>query len=147
MEIYQITLEQIIITGIHLGHPTQCWHPKIVSYIYGVRNDLHLIDLVVTRVQLNVTRHFLQQIIREGKHILFVGSEFYTKQITKERAFASQSFFVKERWLGGILTNLFTIQISLFQLNRLEQDKSIGVWINLTKKHITLLQKKLYRKQ
>ena len=147
MQTYQITLEQIIITGIHLGHPTQCWHPKIVSYIYGVRNDSHLIDLVVTRVQLNVTQHFLQQIIREGKHILFVGSEFYTKQITKERAFASQSFFVKKRWLGGTLTNLSTIQISLFQLNRLEQDKSIGVWINLTKKHITLLQKKLYRKQ
>jgi small subunit ribosomal protein S2 len=147
MKTHQITLEQIVITGIHLGHPTRCWHPKIAPYIYGVRNGSHLIDLVVTRAQLDVTQRFLQQITREGKRILFVGSEPHTKQITEERALASQSFFVKGRWLGGTLTNLSTIQISLSQLSRLEQDESTGAWANLTKKHITLLRKKLYRKQ
>jgi small subunit ribosomal protein S2 len=96
---------------------------------------------------LDVTQRFLQQITREGKRILFVGSEPHTKQITEERALASQSFFVKGRWLGGTLTNLSTIQISLSQLSRLEQDESTGAWANLTRKHITLLRKKLYRKQ
>jgi small subunit ribosomal protein S2 len=143
----KITLEQIIITGIHLGHLTQCWNPKIVTYIYGVRNGLHLIDLVMTRIQLNVIQRFLMQIRREGKYVLFVGNEFHTKQNAEDIAFISQSFFVKKRWLGGTLTNLSTIQISFSQLNRLEKDTKTGVWINLMKKNIILLQKKLYRKQ
>jgi small subunit ribosomal protein S2 len=143
----KITLEQIVITGIHLGHPTRCWNPKMATYIYGVRNGSHLIDLVMTRTQLDVAQRFLMQIRREGKRVLFVGSEPHTKQNAEDAALISQSFFVKGRWLGGTLTNLSTIQISLSQLNRLEKDARTGAWANLTKKNITLLRKKLYRKQ
>nr|YP_009139357.1 ribosomal protein S2 [Lepidodinium chlorophorum]BAR72331.1 ribosomal protein S2 [Lepidodinium chlorophorum] len=142
-----ITLEQIIITGIHLGHLTQCWNPKIAAYIYGVRNGSHLIDLVITRTQLKIAQHFLVQIRGEGRSVLFVGNELHTKQIVKERALVSKCFFVKGRWLGGILTNLPTIQTSLLQLHRLEQEKKNGLWRNLTKKNVTLLRKKLQRKQ
>ena len=143
----KVTLEQIIVTGIHLGHLKQSWNPKIAEYIYGVRNGFHVINLVVTRIQLNIARRFLIRISSEGKRVLFVGSEQYTKQFAKERAFISQSFFVKKRWLGGILTNLSTIQASLFQLRRFEQEKQTDTWINLPAKNTILLKKKLQRKQ
>jgi small subunit ribosomal protein S2 len=143
----KITLEQIVTTGIHLGHPTRCWNPNMATFIYGVRNGFHLLDLVITRSLLDVAQRFLMQISREGRGILFVGSESHTKQIVEERALVSGSFFVKGRWLGGTLTNLSTIQMSLLQLYRLEQDKRAGLWENLTKKNATLLRKKLQRKQ
>lgn len=143
----EITLEQIVVTGIHLGHPTQCWNPKMAMYIYGVRNDLHLIDLVITRTQLEIAQHFLVQVSGEGRSVLFVGNGTHTKQVVEERALVSGSFFVRGRWLGGTLTNFPTIQTSLSKFYRLEQDKKTGLWRNLTKKNVTLLIKKLQRKQ
>ena len=147
LNIMEVTLEQMIVTGIHLGHLKQFWNPKMAGYIYGVRNGSHVINLVVTRIQLWLALQFLTRASREGSHVLFVGSEQHTKQFAKERAIISQSFFVKKRWLGGSLTNLSTIQMSLLQLRRLEQDKKAGAWVNLTTKNTILLQKKLNRKK
>ena len=97
----KITLEQIVNTRIHIGHPTHFFNPKIIQYIYWAKtkNNCNLIDLVKTRAQIDKVQQFLVTIRRNGKRILFVGNELYTKQTIEERAIASHSFFVKERWL------------------------------------------------
>jgi small subunit ribosomal protein S2 len=130
----KITLEQMMISGIHFGHPTRHWHPKIAAYTYGIRNGSHLIDLVKTRKQLKEAQRLVTRVRREGKEILFVGTKKQSSQRIKERAQSSKSFFVRERWLGGILTNWFTVQASLLQLHRLERDKKEGPWESLPKK-------------
>jgi small subunit ribosomal protein S2 len=130
----EFTLEKRISAGIHLGHPTQYWNPKIAIYTYGIRNGVRLIDLVKTYRQLKEAKEFLTRIKRQGKHILFIGTKLQAKQIVKERAQHSESFFVRERWLGGMLTNWSTVRISLIQLHRLERDNEKGAWISLSKK-------------
>merc|ERR1711879_1076137 len=117
-----LTLEQIVIAGIHLGHPVRRWNPKMAPYIYGVKNGSHLIDLVRTRNQLNEA-HFLTIIAREGKCALFVRDKTHGGRIAIDGAFSSQSFFVRGRWLGGTLTNWSTIQISLLQLHSFIRSK------------------------
>jgi small subunit ribosomal protein S2 len=139
----EFTLEKRISAGIHLGHPTQYWNPKIAIYTYGIRNGVRLIDLVKTYRQLKEAKEFLTRIKRQGKHILFIGTKLQAKQIVKERAQHSESFFVRERWLGGMLTNWSTVRISLIQLHRLERDNEKGAWISLSKKNVTFLRKRL----
>jgi len=141
----KINLEEIIILGIHLGHPTCNWNPKIRPYIYGVQNGIHLIDLIKTREHLKKAQKFILRVRRNGDGILFVGTKNQVSETIKERASISQSFFVNKRWLGGILTNLSTIQVSLFQLYRLEQEQKNGMWMSLPKKKVILLRKRLQR--
>jgi len=141
----KVTLEQMIIAGMLFGHPTCQWNPKIGIYKYGVRKGIVLIDLVKTRQQLKKAQDFLTKIRREGKEILFVGTKIQASASIRERAQISNRFFVKKRWLGGRLTNLPTIQISLLQLHRLEREKKNGSWLSLPKKEISLLQKRLDR--
>jgi small subunit ribosomal protein S2 len=104
-----------------------------------------LIDLVKTRKQLKEAQKLVTRVRREGKEILFVGTKKQSSQRIKERAQSSQSFFVRERWLGGILTNWFTVQASLLKLHRLERDKKKGPWESLQKKEARVLQKRLDR--
>jgi small subunit ribosomal protein S2 len=139
----EFTLEKRIAAGIHLGHPTRYWNPKISVYTYGVRDGIRLLDLVKTCRQLREAQKFLKRIKRYGKNILFIGTKTQAKQTIKERAKASQSFFVRERWLGGILTNWSTVQRSLLQLHRLEREKEKSVWTSLSKKNATFLRKRL----
>jgi small subunit ribosomal protein S2 len=141
----KITLEQMMISGIHFGHPTRHWHPKIATYTYGIRNGNHLIDLVKTSQQLKEAQKLVTRVRREGKEILFVGTKKQSSQRIKERAESSQSFFVRDRWLGGILTNWFTVQASLLQLHRLEREKKEGPWELLPKKEAIVLRKRLER--
>jgi small subunit ribosomal protein S2 len=139
----EFTLEKRIVAGIHLGHPTRYWNPKISIYTYGVRNGVRLLDLVKTWRQLKEAKKFLRRIKGYGKDILFIGTKPQATQIVKERAQVSRSFFVRERWLGGILTNWSTVQGSLLQLYGLEREKEKDAWITLSKKDITSLRKRL----
>jgi small subunit ribosomal protein S2 len=139
----KVTLEQIVIAGIHLGHPTRYWQPKIAIYTYGIRNDTHLIDLVKTRRQLKEAQKFVIKIRREGKSILFVGTKDQAAEAIKERALASQSFFVNKHWLGGILTNWSTVKVSLSQLYRLEREQKEGAWSHKKKKEVSRIEKRL----
>ena len=141
----KITLEQIVLTGIHLGHPTCYWNPTMSIYIYGVRNGIHIIDLVKTRQQLKKAREFVIKVRGEGKEILFVGTKSQAALRIKERALSSQSFFVKERWLGGILTNWCTVQRSILQLHRLERSQNENLWDFLPKKEKVAQIKRLNR--
>jgi small subunit ribosomal protein S2 len=141
----KITLEQIIIAGMSFGHPTRRWNPKIEPYTYGVCNGNHVIDLVKTRHQIIKARKFIAKVRREGNDILFVGTKNQAIQPIKESAQLSRSFFVRERWLGGTLTNRSTIQRSLLKLHQLEYEQKEGVWELLQKKETIVLKKRLER--
>jgi len=141
----EVSLERIMTAGIFIGHRTRDWNPKRASYTYGVRNGRHLIDLVITLRQLREARIFLRGVRQDGGEILFVGTKRQAAQTIKEVAQASGSFFVRERWLGGLLTNWRTVQTSLLQLHRLEREQKEGEWTHLPKKDRSLLQKRLKR--
>jgi len=141
----QFTIKKRVTTGIHLGHPVSYWNPKIIEYTYGIRNGIHLIDLVKTRRQLKKARKFLERISRGGKNIIFVGTKSQAAQVVKERAESSHSFFVVERWLGGTLTNWSTVQESLLKLSRLEREEKKGSWTLISKKNVSLFRKRLRR--
>ena len=140
-----LTLEKIVLTSIHLGHATCYWNPKIAQYTYCVRNGIHIIDLIKTLEQMDKARKFISRIRLEGKSILFVGTKNQASSSIKRRASTSESFFVNKRWLGGILTNIGTIQISLFQLHRFKRQNKNGEWNRLPKKKIIFLQKRIER--
>jgi small subunit ribosomal protein S2 len=131
--------------GIHLGHPVRYWNPKIAIYTYGVRNGIRLINLVKTYQQLKKAKKFLELSSKDGKSILFIGTKSQAAQSIKRRAQDSQSFFVRERWLGGILTNWSTVQTSLLQLHRLEREERKNSWNSLSKKDVSLLRARLRR--
>jgi small subunit ribosomal protein S2 len=141
----KFTIERRVVTGIHLGHPIRYWNPKITEYTYGIRNDIRLIDLVKIRQQLKRARKFLNRIREHRKNILFIGTKRQAAQSIKKRAEASHSFFVAERWLGGMLTNWSTVQISLLKLSRLEREEKKGSWNSLSKKHVSLIRKRINR--
>jgi small subunit ribosomal protein S2 len=138
----KVTLEQMIIAGIHLGHPTPRWHPKMITYTYGSRKGIHVIDLVKTRQQLEKAEQFLTKIRRKGRNILFVGTKKQAAEIIKDRAKATNSFFVRERWLGGILTNWSVVQASLLRLHYLERKQKESF---ISRKEAALLAKRLER--
>jgi small subunit ribosomal protein S2 len=137
----EFTLEKRIAAGIHLGHPVRYWNPKITIYTYGVRNGIYLIDLIKTFQQIKEAKKFLTRRRRRRRNILFIGTKTQATDTVKERAKTSRSFFVRERWLGGILTNWSTVQGSLLQLHRLEREKEKGSWISLSKKNATFFSK------
>ena len=139
----EFTLEKRIVTGIHLGHPTRYWNPKMTTYTYGIRNEIRVIDLIKTYQQLREAKKFLRRIKGYGKNILFIGTKSQAIQIVRERAKTSQSFFISERWLGGILTNWSTVKKSVSQLHYLECEEKKRTWISLSKKDVISLQKRL----
>lgn len=141
----KVTLEQMIIFGIHLGHPTFHWNPKMSIYTYGIREGIHLIDLIKTRKQLTKAHDFVKRVRANGDRILFVGTKVQRAKSIQERAIESKSFYINKRWLGGTLTNWITIRQSLLQLHNLEQEKKKGKWDILPKKKVIILRKRLER--
>ena len=135
----KITLEQILLAGMHLGQPTQIWNPKISIYTFGVRNNIRLINLVKTRKGLKKARRFLRK--RRGNGILFVGTKKKVVYAIKERAKFSKSLFVNNHWLGGMLTNWRTIKKSLLQLYWIGREQSERMWIIIKKKKSILAKK------
>jgi small subunit ribosomal protein S2 len=118
------SLEEIIGAGMHLGHSARCWNPKISIYTYGIKDGVYLIDLVKTSQQLVRARKFLTKIRRDGKNILFVGTKAPAVEAIKSRAIHSESFFVRQRWLGGTLTNWSTIKASMEESQLLERKEN-----------------------
>jgi len=139
----EFTLEKRITAGIHLGHPIRYWNPKIARYTYGIRNGIRLINLVKTHQQFKEAKKFLRRIKRHEKSILLIGTKDQAVKAIKENAKTSQSFFVRERWLGGTLTNWSTVQTSLLQLHCLEREKKKNAWAIFSKKDTVLFRKRL----
>jgi small subunit ribosomal protein S2 len=129
----QIKLEEMIQSGMHFGHFTREWNPRMAPYIYGERNGRHILDLVQTHYLLTKVVHFIEESASKGKTFLFVGTKKQAAPLIAKTALASNSYYVNQRWLGGMLTNWRTIQKSLRKLYDYRQAEKRGDW-NLLKK-------------
>ncbi len=136
-----ITLEQMVKAGMHLGHQTKKWNPKMKPYIYTQRDNIHLIDLIQTYVHLNHVSKFLTESTSIGKTVLFVGTKKQFSQLVAKAALKCNSFYVNEKWLGGMLTNWQTIVLSTKKLKYLETQEQKGFLNKLPKKETARLTK------
>lgn len=139
----KITLDEMVRTGFHYGHQTKKWNPKMAPYIYMEKNNIHIIDLVQSYFFLKKILKFLTYEASQGKTFLFVGTKKQMSRLIATSALQSNSFYVNQRWLGGMLTNWKTIQSSINKLNRLQKIN----FDNYSKKEIASLKKEKERLQ
>ncbi len=137
--------EDLLKVGLHFGHRTSKWHPKMEPYIFTVRNGIHIIDIEETLKGLLAAGDFLEKVAREKKIILFVGTKPTIKDLVKKTAQEVECPYVVERWLGGTLTNFSTINKSIKKYIELKKDKEKGGWERYVKKERVTLEKELER--
>lgn len=130
-------MEDLITAGVHFGHRTKRWNPKMGKYIFGKRNGIHIIDLRKTQETLKRAYEAIIHVAEQGKGILFVGTKKQAKDIVKEEAMRGGIFHITERWLGGLLTNFDVINQRTHRLREFEQMKEDGRWAMLTKKEMS----------
>nr|YP_009394545.1 ribosomal protein S2 [Vertebrata thuyoides]ARW63107.1 ribosomal protein S2 [Vertebrata thuyoides] len=140
-----VSLEELLEAGVHFGHQSRRWNPKMFPYIYTERNGIHIIDLVQTAHLLNDACNFVKACSKEGKTFLFLGTKRQAAGIVEREATRSQSFYVNQRWLGGMLTNWITIKSRVARLNELEQKDKDGLIDILPKKEASVVRKELER--
>ena len=136
-----VTLKKLLEAGVHYGHPTKKWNPKMGKYIYCPRNGIYIIDLNKTKDALTDAYKKLESIVLEGGKVLIVGTKDNAKEIVEAEALRSGSFYITNRWLGGILTNFKTIQTRIRKLKDLESAEDDGSWDRLPKKEDIALRK------
>lgn len=139
----KIDITQLIEAGAHFGHLTRRWNPKMKPYIFMEKNGIHIIDLKKTQSHLSEAADKLSQLVSEGKRVLLVGTKKQAKGIIEAEARRSDSNWVSERWLGGMLTNFSTVRKSIKRLNNIEKQENDGTFDQITKKErITRLREK-----
>ena len=136
-----IAMKDLLEAGVHFGHQTKRWNPKMKTYIFGERNGIYILDLGKTVKLFNVAEEFVSRLAAEGRTILFVGTKRQAKDVVAEEAARCGMFHVNERWLGGLLTNFATIQRSLGRLRDLEAMATDGRFDTLSKKEIARNEK------
>lgn len=136
-----ITVRKLLDGGVHFGHHTRKWNPKMSKYIYGARNGIYLIDLVKSAECVKEAYAALKKIVDENGKVLFVGVKPQAKALVEAEALRSGSFYITNRWLGGTLTNFKTIQSRIRRLKELETMEIDGSYDNLSKKEVALLKK------
>ena len=136
-----ITMKEYLEAGVHFGHQTRRWNPKMKEYIYGERNGIYIIDLQKTLKLFKEAAKFLTDLAREGKTVLFVGTKRQAQEAIAEEAVRCSMFYVNHRWLGGLLTNHSTIQKSITRLKELEEMSKDGRYDLLTKKEVQRLER------
>jgi small subunit ribosomal protein S2 len=136
-----IAVKDLLEAGVHFGHQTKRWNPKMKQYIFGERNGIYIIDLGKTARLLRDAEQFLVDLAAQGRTVLFVGTKRQAQDAIAEEAQRSGMFYVNERWLGGLLTNFSTIQRSLGRLRDLEAMVTDGRYDSLSKKEIARLEK------
>src|SRR6201985_1653394 len=134
-------MTDLLEAGVHFGHQTKRWNPKMKEYIFGERNGIYIIDLGKTVKLFREAEEFVTRLASEGRTILFVGTKRQAQDVIAEEAQRSGMFFVNERWLGGLLTNFATIQRSLGRLRDLETMATDGRYDTLSKKEIARNEK------
>lgn len=130
----QVTMKEMLDAGVHFGHQTQRWNPKMKPYVYTSRGGIHIIDLQKTVVRANQAAEFVKQIAAEGGSMIFVGTKKQAIEPIQEAAQKSGQYFVTKRWLGGMLTNFETIKASIDRLRKIDKMKENGDFNLLTKK-------------
>ena len=140
-----ISMKQLLEAGVHFGHQTRRWNPKMAKYIFTERNGIYIIDLQKTVRKVDEAYEFVRSVAEEGKTVLFVGTKKQAQEAVKEEAIRSGQFFVNERWLGGMLTNFQTIQKRINRLKELETMESDGTFDVLTEKEVMQLRHEMSR--
>jgi len=140
-----LPLKSLLDAGVHFGHQTKRWNPKMRPFIYGARNGIHIIDLDQTARLFAKAYRFVEETCSRGGHILFIGTKRQAQEIVQEEALRSGSYFVINRWLGGTLTNFRTIKQGLERMRQLERMKEDGTYNQLPKKEVSRLEKERER--
>ncbi|URJ29182.1 30S ribosomal protein S2 [Blochmannia endosymbiont of Camponotus modoc] len=138
-----ISIRDMLQAGVHFGHQTRYWNPKMKPFIFGVRNKIHIIDLETTSVMFRQALIELNKIAALKGKILFVGTKRAASESVKKTALACNQFFVNHRWLGGMLTNWKTVRQSIKRLKDLEMQSQDGTFKKLTKKEVLILNREL----
>ena len=138
-----VAMKQLLEAGVHFGHQTRRWDPKMAEYIFQARNGIHIIDLQKTSKKLDEAYDFIREQAEEGKTVLFVGTKKQAQECMKEAAIKCGMFYVDQRWLGGMLTNFDTIQKRIQRLKDLETMQEDGTFDVLPKKEVILLKKEM----
>ncbi|MFA7020423.1 MAG: 30S ribosomal protein S2 [Bacilli bacterium] len=136
-----ITMKKLLEGGVHFGHQTRKWNPKMARYIYGARNGIYIIDLAKSAEAISVAYKALYDIVSQNGKVLFVGTKKQCQEAVTEEALRSGSFYITNRWLGGTLTNYKTIESRIRYLKQLEAKETDGVLERLPKKEAALLRK------
>ena len=136
-----VAMKQLLEAGVHFGHQTRRWDPRMAEYIFQARNGIHIIDLQKTSKKLDEAYAFLKEQAEEGKTVLFVGTKKQAAEVVEEQALRSGSFYVNKRWLGGLLTNFRTIQKRIKRLVEIEEMEASGKIEVYTKKEQAKLRK------
>ena len=138
-----VAMKQLLEAGVHFGHQTRRWDPKMAEYIFQARNGIHIIDLQKTSKKLDEAYAFLKEQAEEGKTVLFVGTKKQAQECMKEAAIRCGMFYIDQRWLGGMLTNFETIRARVQRLKDLETMQEDGTFDVLPKKEVILLKKEM----
>ena len=138
-----VAMKQLLEAGVHFGHQTRRWDPKMAEYIFQARNGIHIIDLQKTSKKIDEAYSFLREQSEEGKTVLFVGTKKQAQDCVKEAAEKSGMYYVNQRWLGGMLTNFNTIKKRIDRLNQLNTMQEDGTFERLPKKEVILLKKEM----
>jgi len=141
-------LEDLLSAGVHFGHLTRRWNPKMKPFIFMAKNGIHIVDLKKTVLSLHEACLEIQKVVAAGEKILFVGTKKQAKDIVKHEAIRANAFYVNERWLGGMLTNFSTIRKSIKHMKNIEKKETDGTFEKITKKErLTLERMKLKLKK
>lgn len=135
-----ISMKQLLEAGVHFGHQTRKWNPKMSKYIFNSRNDIHIINLEDTVVLIDKAYDFIKEMANQGKTILFVGTKKQAQKAIEDEAKRCGMYYINSRWLGGTLTNFKTIRSRVERLNKLEQMEKVGEFNLLPKKEVIKLK-------
>ncbi|EHI98479.1 MULTISPECIES: 30S ribosomal protein S2 [unclassified Clostridium] len=142
-----ISMKQLLEAGVHFGHQTRRWNPKMAPYIFTERNGIYIIDLQKTVKKAEEAYNFIKEVSEEGKDILFVGTKKQAQEAIEEEAIRSNMHFVNNRWLGGMLTNFSTIRGRIRKLEQIEKMQEDGTFDVLPKKEVIKLKGELEKLQ
>jgi len=138
-----ISMKQLLEAGVHFGHQTRRWNPKMAPYIFTERNGIYILDLQKTVKLMDVAYDFVRSVAAEGKDVLFVGTKKQAQETIQEEALRSNMHFVNNRWLGGMLTNFGTIKKRIYRMEEIHKMEDDGVFEVLPKKEVASLMKEL----
>ena len=141
---FEITIKQLLEAGVHFGHPTKKWNPKMSEYIFTQRNGIHIVDLQKTVKCFETAYNFVSELAQEDGTILFIGTKKQAADTVKEEAERCGMYYVNMRWPGGMLTNFKTIRKSINRLNDLEKMQADGTFDMLPKKEVAAKQKEIF---
>ncbi|MFR1475921.1 MAG: 30S ribosomal protein S2 [Hydrogeniiclostridium mannosilyticum] len=134
-----VSMKQLLEAGVHFGHQTRRWNPKMAAYIFTERNGIYIIDLQKTVKKLEEAYNFVREVSMDNKSVLFVGTKKQAQESVKEEALRAGAYYVNARWLGGMLTNFRTIRRRIDRLNQLKAMESDGTFDMLPKKEVVKL--------